>query len=105
MEGCDGSTRKGSENTKRLMRPMQIRSRIVVREFKSGDWPDLYAETPPLEALKAIISIAASHSPEFSLIHADVSSAYFHAKAQEAHAGGISSRRLVRKGQRDKSDC
>ena len=38
--------------------------------------------TPPLEALKAIISIAASHSPEFSLMHVDVSCAYFHAKAQ-----------------------
>ena len=44
--------------------PMQIRSRIVAREFGSGDRPDLYAGTPPLEALKAIISIAASHSPK-----------------------------------------
>ena len=26
--------------------PMQIRSRIVAREFKSGDRPDLYAGTP-----------------------------------------------------------
>ena len=39
--------------------PMQIRSRIVAREFKSGDRPDLYAGTPQVEALKAIISIAA----------------------------------------------
>ena len=56
---------------------MQIRSRIVVREFKSGD-----RRTPSLEALNAIISIAAGHSPEFSLMHVDVSRAYFHAKAQ-----------------------
>ena len=62
--------------------PMQIRSRSVAREFKSGDRPDLHAETHPLEALNAIISIAASHSPEFSLMHVDVSRAYFHAKAQ-----------------------
>ena len=41
--------------------PMQIRSRIVAREFKSDDRPDLYAGTPPLEALTAIISIAANH--------------------------------------------
>ena len=61
---------------------MQLRSRIVAREFKSADRPDLYAGTHPLEALKAIISIAASHSPEFSLMHVDVSCAYFHAKAQ-----------------------
>ena len=36
----------------------------------------------PLEALKTIISIVASHSPEFSLMQVDVSRAYFHAKAQ-----------------------
>ena len=62
--------------------PMQIRSRLVAREFEGGDRPDLYAGTLPLEALKAIISIAPSHSPEFSLMHVDVSRAYFHAKAQ-----------------------
>ena len=60
---------------------MQIRSRLVAREFKSGDTPDLYAGTLP-EALKAIVFIAASHSPESSLMHVDVSRAYFHAKAQ-----------------------
>ena len=62
--------------------PTQIRSRIVAREFESGDRQDLYAGALPLEALKAIISIAASHSPEFSLMHVDVSLVYFHAKAQ-----------------------
>ena len=50
--------------------PMQIRSRIVARDFKSDDRPDLYAGTPPLEALKAIISIAANHE-ENLLNHAD----------------------------------
>ena len=29
---------------------LQIRSRTVAREFKSGDRPDLYAGTSPLEA-------------------------------------------------------
>ena len=52
--------------------PMQIRSRICARE---------YAGTPPLEALKAIISIAANHKETFSIMHIDVSRAYFHAKA------------------------
>ena len=42
----------------------------------------MYAGTPPLEAVKAVISIAASHSPELSLMPVDVSSAYFNAKAQ-----------------------
>ena len=40
--------------------PMQIRSRIDAREFKSGDRPDLYAGTPPREALKAINPIKAN---------------------------------------------
>ena len=39
-------------------------------------------EFSSLEALKAIISIAASHSSDFSLMHVGVSRAYFHAKAQ-----------------------
>ena len=63
--------------------PMQIQWRSVAREFRNGDRPDSCAGTLPLDALKAIISIAASHSPEFSLMHVDVSRAYFHAKAQK----------------------
>ena len=62
--------------------PMQIRSRIVARESKSDDRPDLYARAPPLEALKSIISIAANHKEPFSIMNIDVSHAYFHAKVQ-----------------------
>ena len=62
--------------------PMQIRSRMCAREFKSDDWQDLHAGTPPLEALKAIISIAANHKEAFSITHIDVSRASFHAKAR-----------------------
>ena len=61
---------------------MQIRSRLVAREFKGEGRPDLYAGTPPLEALKAILSIAASQKEEFSIMHIDVSRVYFQAKAQ-----------------------
>ena len=61
---------------------MQIRSRICAREFKSDDRPDLYAGTLPLEALKVIMSIAANHKGTFSIMHIDVSRAYFLAKAQ-----------------------
>ena len=35
-----------------------------------------------MEALKAIITIAANHKETFSIMHIDVSRAYFHAKAQ-----------------------
>ena len=55
---------------------------LLPESANSGDKPHLYAETPTLEALNAIISIVASHSPEFSLMHVDVSRAYFHAMAQ-----------------------
>ena len=41
--------------------PTRTRSRIVAREFQSGDRPDVYAGTLPLEALKAVVSIAAGH--------------------------------------------
>ena len=65
---------------------MQIRSRIVAGEFKSGDRSDLYAGTPPSSSSPlpshTPLTIAASQSPAFSLMHVDVSRAYFHAKAQ-----------------------
>ena len=61
---------------------MQIRSLMCAREFKSGDRPDLNEETPPLEALKAITSIAANNKETFSIMHIDVPRACFHAEAQ-----------------------
>ena len=45
--------------------PMQIRSPMCAREFKSDDRPDLYAGTPPLETPKATMSIAANHKETF----------------------------------------
>ena len=62
--------------------PMQIRSRVVAREFKSDDRPDLYAVIFLLEALKAIMSIAGNRKETLSVTHVDVSRAHFHAKAQ-----------------------
>ena len=55
--------------------PMQIRSRIVAREFRSDDRPDLYAVTPP--SLKCTISIAASHKETFSIMHIDGSPVHY----------------------------
>ena len=54
----------------------------VTREFKRDDQPDAHAGTPPSEALKVLISIAANHKPTFSIKHVDVSLANFHAKVQ-----------------------
>ena len=61
--------------------PIQVRSRIVARELKSGD-SQTYMRELRVEARKAVTSSASSLSPEFSLMHVDVSRAYFHAKAQ-----------------------
>ena len=69
--------------------PMQIRSRMCAREFKSDDRLDLYAGTLPLEALKAVISIAANHKKTFSIMHIEVSRAYFHAKAHQIDRGNL----------------
>ena len=55
----------------------------------------------PLEGLKAIISIAARHSPVFSLMHVDVSRAYFHAKAQRPVLVILPAEDCSRKGQRE----
>ena len=54
------------------------RSRLVAKDFKSGDRPDLFAATPPLEALKMLVSIAASN-PGLQIMINDVRRAYFHA--------------------------
>ena len=63
-------------------RSIQSRSRIVEGEFKSDSQPDLYAGILPLEALKAMISIAVNHKDTFSVMCIDVSRAYFYANAQ-----------------------
>ena len=73
---------KSVDTDKAFEESMQIRSRIVARDFKSDDRPDLYTRTHLLEALKANISIAANHKETFSIMHIDVTRAYFHAKAQ-----------------------
>ena len=60
---------------------MQIRSRVVAGEFKCGDRPDLYAETPTLGALIVLICIAPNHEQTLSIMHIDVSRPCFHSKA------------------------
>ena len=58
------------------------RSRIVAKELKAtspGDPVDLYAATPPLEAVKMIISHAASGDADRVLMIIDIRRAYFNA--------------------------
>lgn len=58
------------------------RSRVVAREINTYKRHDLFAATPPLEALKIILSIAASGNKGEIVMINDVSRAYFHAPAK-----------------------
>ena len=58
------------------------RSRLVAKEFNTGVCPELYAATPPSECLRLMLSLAASGRHRGTgLMYADVSRAYFYAKA------------------------
>ena len=59
------------------------RSRFVGKEFNTGTDPELYAATPPLEALKLILADAAGRYGEgIHIMMSDVKRAYFHASAK-----------------------
>ena len=57
-----------------------IRSRLVGKEYRVEEDPGLYAATPPLEALRVVLSRAANDSQNKVMIN-DVSRAYFNAPA------------------------
>ena len=55
------------------------------RELKLDNRLDLFAATPPLESLKAIVSLCASRQNErkpFMMMSVDIKRAYFYAKAR-----------------------
>ena len=58
------------------------RPRPAAREIKRDGRPDLFAATPPLEALKVILSMLASSNKGEKLMVNDVSRAYFCAPAR-----------------------
>lgn len=58
-----------------------FRSRLVAREINTYKRDDLFAATPPLEALKLLLSMAASGNTGEVIMINDVSRAFFHAKA------------------------
>ena len=55
---------------------VNVRSRLVAKEF------NLFAGTPPVEAMRAIISMAASGATPKTLMTVDVSRAYMYAKCR-----------------------
>ena len=64
------------------------RSRLVAKEFRTGDQDGIFAATPPLEALRLLISEAATQEsdacPENVIMINDVARAFFEAPARRA---------------------
>ena len=58
------------------------RSRLVAKEINIHKRGDLFAGSPPLEALKIVISMTASNNNGEVLMINDVSRVFFHAKAR-----------------------
>ena len=61
---------------------VNVRSRLVAKEFNNKKCDDLFAGTPPVEAMRAIISMAASGATPKTLMTVDVSRAFLHAKCK-----------------------
>ena len=57
------------------------RSRLVAKEYNTGVRPDLFAATPPTEVLKLMLHKLTTGKRGKKLLYADVSRAYFYAKA------------------------
>ena len=57
------------------------RSRLVAKEFNTGVRPDLFAATPPLEEIRLLMHKMATGKGKYKLLYADVSRAYFYARA------------------------
>ena len=72
-------TNKGSESEP------NYRSRLVGREIKTNERPDLFAATPPLESLRYVLSLCASTqegAKPHRVLSVDVKRAYFYAPAR-----------------------
>ena len=60
-----------------------VRARWVAKEYKTHARPELYASTPPLEALKVVLSEIATNKREGKVLAlVDVRRAYFYAPAR-----------------------
>ena len=57
------------------------RSRLVAKEINTGANDDLFAATPPIDALKILLRIAAYRRHNTNIFFADAKRAYFNAKA------------------------
>ena len=88
IQQCYERTGKGPISTRWIdinkgdQKNPNYRSRLVAREINTCKRDDLFAATPPLEALKVILSMTAtSNQGEIVMIN-DISRAFFHADAR-----------------------
>ena len=61
----------------------RYRSRWVAKQFKNMDTEDWFAATPPLEALRAVLSFAATGPGHKGFMVNDVSRAFFYAPVRQ----------------------
>ena len=61
----------------------RYRSRWVAKQFKNMDSEEWFAATPPLEALRAVLSFATTGGPGKGFMVNDVSRAFFYAPVQQ----------------------
>ena len=61
----------------------KYRSRWVAKQFKGSDLDDWFAATPPIEALRAMVSNAVTGRREKAIMVNDVSRAFFYAPVQQ----------------------
>ena len=61
---------------------LNYRFRLVAREINTNKRDDLFAATPPLEALKVILSFTIKGNNGEALMINDISRAFFHAPAK-----------------------
>ena len=75
-------TTKWVDTSKGTEEEPDYRSRLVGREIKMDERPDLFAATPPLESLRYVVSLCASsqcREDPHRLLAIDVKRAYFYA--------------------------
>lgn len=85
IEGCLRTTHRAPISTRWIdvnkgdRSNLNFRSRLAAREFKLDEKPELFATTPPTEALKILLSPFATNDADMKLLYADGSRAYFYA--------------------------
>ena len=65
-----------------IVKGTRYRSRWVAKQFKGSDSEERFAATPPIEALRALISHTTSGPKKKALMVCDVSRAFFYAPVQ-----------------------